>query len=110
MVICVWRWTTTTTNQCGHIPDITDSPFPSLQPPVPSVATTSSPEAWFVSLRDSNDVDLGTFIVSEPTTLTYTFTELKKGSEYSVQVAGNNSRGIGVFSDFVTNSTIVDRE
>ncbi|XP_064396322.1 protein sidekick-2-like isoform X2 [Halichondria panicea] len=77
-------------------------------PPVPSVATTSSPEAWFVSLRDSNNVDLGTDIVSEPTTLTYTFTELEKGSEYSVQVAGNNSRGIGVFSDFVTNSTIVD--
>ena len=83
---------------------------PSLQPPVPSDATTSPPEAWFVSLRDSNNIDLRTFIVSEPTTLTYAFTQLGKGSEYIVRVAGNNSRGIGEFSDFVSNQTLVDRE
>ncbi len=83
---------------------------PPLQPPVPSVATTSLPEAWFVSLRDSNNIDLRTFIVSEPTTLTYAFTQLGKGSEYTVRVAGNNSRGIGEFSDFVSNQTLVDRE
>ncbi|XP_064396706.1 hemicentin-1-like isoform X2 [Halichondria panicea] len=77
-------------------------------PPVPNVATTSLPEAWFVSLRDSNNIDLCTFIVSEPTTLTYAFTQLGKGSEYIVRVAGNNSRGIGEFSEFVSNQTLVD--
>ncbi len=81
-----------------------------LQPPVDSNATTSPPEAWFVSLRDSNNSDLRTFIVSELTTLTYAFTQLDKGSEYTVRVAGNNSRGIGGFSDFVSSQTLVDRE
>ncbi len=74
------------------------------------MATTSPPEAWFVNLRDSNDMDLGTNTLSDPTTLTYTFTQLDKGSEYSVRVAGNNSRGIGDYSDFVSSETIVDRE
>ena len=84
---------------------------PSLQPPVFSVATTSPQEAWFVILRDSNDVDfLTTFIISDPNTLTYTFTQLDKGSGYSVRVAGSNSQGIGDFSDFVSNQTLVDRE
>ncbi len=41
-------------------------------------------------------MDLGTNTLSDPTILTYTFTDLDKGSEYSVQVAGNNSRGIGL--------------
>ncbi len=66
------------------------------------MATTSPPEAWFVNLRDSNDMDLGTNTVSDPTTLTYTFTQLDKGSEYSVRVAGSNSRGNGDYSDFVS--------
>ncbi len=72
--------------------------------------TTSPPEAWFVNLRDSNGMDLGTNTVSDPTTLTYMFTQLDKGSEYRVRVAGNNSRGIGDYSEFVSNETIVDRE
>ncbi len=74
------------------------------------MATTSPPEAWFVNLRDSNNVDLGTNTVSDPAILTYTFNDLDKGSEYSVRVAGNNSRGNGDYSDFVSSQTIVDGE
>ncbi len=74
------------------------------------MATTSPPEAWFVNLRDSNNVDLGTNTVSDPTILTYTFNDLDKGSVYRVRVAGNNSQGLGDYSDFVSNETIVDRE
>ncbi len=46
----------------------------------------------------------------EPTTLTYAFNQLGKGSEYSVRVAGNNTRGIGDYSNFVSSQTLVDRE
>ena len=88
---------------CCLCPFLELLPLP-LQPPPPQT-TTEEAFGWTVELR------LGTSIITrmfEVNITTEKFFDLQKGTSYTLRVAGENSRGLGTFSNPVVAETHVD--
>ena len=76
-----------------------------IQFPTLNLNTTTPPTSWVIEVY----LDNGTFIqnetVSDPNITNTTLMSLIPGTEYEVQVAGINTRGVGNFSDMVSQQT-----
>ena len=67
--------------------------------------TTSPPTSWRIELNQTGGGEREIIIQPDPQTTSFTLTGLEANTEYSVRVAGENSRGIGTFSLSATAQT-----